>query len=94
MHQQVRTLAVRVVRDHDAVALAAVDLLEDLERLGAARENPFMTTCGVIATFRAAAEAANLLHTDSGLRENWMTLAEKLTQTLPQNDHTYLPYPG
>ena len=66
----------------------------DLERLGAARENPFMTTCGVIATFRAAAEAANLLHTDSGLRENWITLAEKLTQTLPQNDHTYLPYPG
>ena len=35
MHQQVRTLAVRVVRDHDAVALAAVDLLDDLERLGA-----------------------------------------------------------
>ena len=66
----------------------------DLERLGAARENPFMTTCGVIATFRAAAEAANLLHTDSGLRENWITLAEKLTQTMPQNDHTYLPYPG
>ena len=32
----------------------------DLERLGAACENPFMTTCGAIALFRAAAEAAEL----------------------------------
>jgi hypothetical protein len=30
----------------------------DLERLGAGRENAFMTTCGVIATFTAAADAA------------------------------------
>lgn len=65
----------------------------DLERLGAARENPFMTTCGVIATFRAAAEAASLLHTDPELRNTWLMLAEKLTESLPQDDRSYLPYP-
>lgn len=66
----------------------------DLERLGAARENPFMTTCGVIATFRAAAEAAELLGADPDLRESWGTLAGKLTETLPQDGRSYLPYPG
>ncbi len=66
----------------------------DLERLGAARENAFMTTCGVIATFRVAAEAAELLDLDSEQRLRWRSLAEKLMETLPQDDQAYLPYPG
>ena len=66
----------------------------DLERLGAARENAFMTTCGVIATFRIAATAAQLLNVDSELQEKWKRLAEKLTETLPQNERVYLVYPG
>lgn len=66
----------------------------DLERLGAARENAFMTSCGVIATFRIAAEAARLLGVDPELQEKWSFLAGKLTESLPQNDRAYLPYPG
>lgn len=66
----------------------------DLERLGAARENAFMTTCGVIATFRAAADAAERMQLDPELRTIWRSLAGKLTETLPQNDRAYLPYPG
>ncbi|MBQ7652200.1 MAG: hypothetical protein IJS15_14660 [Victivallales bacterium] len=66
----------------------------DLERLGAARENPFMTTCGAIATFRAAAEAAELLGKDEVLQAQWRLMDEKLTETLPQNEVAYIPYPG
>ena len=66
----------------------------DLERLGAARENPFMTTCGAIATFRATAEAADLLGKDEVLQAQWRLMDEKLTETLPQDEFAYIPYPG
>ncbi len=66
----------------------------DLERLGAARENAFMTTCGAIATLRAAAEGAEILGVDEDLRKEWNMYAEKLTETLPQDERSYLPYPG
>ena len=66
----------------------------DLERLGAAQENAYMTTCGAIALFRAAVEAAEILDVDSGLRTDWTRLAAALTESLPQDEHSYLPYPG
>lgn len=68
----------------------------DLERLGAARENPFMTTCGAIATFKAVAEASQILGVDEDMRGVWSGLAEGLLQTLPVSDDgtAYIPYPG
>ncbi len=65
----------------------------DLERLGPARENAFMTTCGVIATFDAAVAAAEKLHVDSSQVKEWSFLAEKLRQSLPVEDGRYVPYP-
>lgn len=66
----------------------------DLERLGAACENPFMTTCGAIALFRAAAEAAGLRNENPDLRSEWLRLANALRDTLPQDERSYLPKPG
>ena len=68
----------------------------DLERLGAARENPFMTTCGAIATFRAAAQAAAILGCDDDLARVWADTAEQLRRWLPKNPEgtAYIPYPG
>ena len=66
----------------------------DLERLGPARENAFMTTCGVIATFEAAAEAAALLKTDLEKESAWRALAAKLRESLPREEGRYVPYPG
>ncbi len=66
----------------------------DLERLGAGRENAFMTTCGVIATFEAAAEAAERLATDGDEARQWRFLAAKLRESLPVEGEKYVPYPG
>lgn len=66
----------------------------DLERLGPARENAYMTTCGCISLFKAAAEAAGILGEDEELKEMWTTLAGELGGHLPQNENSYLPYPG
>jgi len=66
----------------------------DLERLGAARENAFMSTCGVIATFEAAAQAAQLLDIDKDKAIKWLFLAQKLRESLPVEDGRYVPFPG
>ncbi len=66
----------------------------DLERLGAGRENAFMTTCGVIATFEAAEEAAALLGKDAAKAERWKEAARRLKESLPVEDGRYVPYPG
>lgn len=66
----------------------------DLERLGPGRENAYMTTCGVIATFKYAAMAAEKLDVDKEEIKNWKFLAEKLLETLPVKDERYIPYPG
>lgn len=66
----------------------------DLERLGPARENAFMTTCGVIATFTAAADAAAVLGKDGKRAAEWRALAEQLRENLPEEDGHYVPYPG
>ncbi len=66
----------------------------DLERLGPARENAYMTTCGVIATFRVAAEAAEALDVDADRAATWRFLADRLLETLPSEDGRYVPFPG
>jgi len=65
----------------------------DLERLGPARHNAYMTTCGIIATFDAAANAADILGIDSEKSEQWRFLAGKLRESLPVEDGRYVPYP-
>ena len=66
----------------------------DLERLGPGRENAFMTTCGVIATLEATADAADRLGIDGAATEKRRFLARKLRETLPAADGRYIPYPG
>jgi hypothetical protein len=66
----------------------------DLERLGAARENAYMTSCGAINTLMNAAEAADLLAEDKELAGEWRRLAEGLRRHLPHDGEKYIPYPG
>ena len=66
----------------------------DLERLGPARQNPFMTTCGAIYTLEAAAQAAALLQADDEEAATWKHAAVKLRESLPHDGDRYVPYPG
>ena len=66
----------------------------DLERLGPARQNPFMTSCGAIYTLEAAAQAAALLHTDDAEAAPWKHAAAKLRESLPHDSERYIPYAG
>jgi hypothetical protein len=66
----------------------------DLERLGPAKINPFMTSCGAIYTLEAAAQAAALLKTDDAEAAAWKHAAAKLRESLPHNDDRYVPYAG
>ena len=66
----------------------------DLERLGPGRDHAFMTTCGVIATLRAAARAADLVGKDSDLAADFRACADRLVASLPVKDGRYVPYPG
>ncbi|MBI4977273.1 MAG: hypothetical protein HZC28_07320 [Spirochaetes bacterium] len=66
----------------------------DLERLGAGRENAFMTSCGVIATFEAAAKAARILDRDQTKADRWDRTAAGLRESLPGDAGRYIPYPG
>lgn len=66
----------------------------DLERLGPARRNPFMTSCGAIFTLEAANKAAGVLGVDAELAAKWKTMAGKLTESLPHDDKEYVPYAG
>jgi len=66
----------------------------DLERLGAARENAFMTSCGVIATLEAAAKAAGILDSDAEKAKAWREKARRLKESLPRKNGRYVPYPG
>ncbi len=65
----------------------------DLERLGPAKQRPFMTTCGAIYTLEAAARAADLLDENQDEAPAWKQAAAKLRQSLPHDGHRYLPYP-
>ena len=66
----------------------------DLERMGPGRERAFMTTCGVITTLRAAADAADLLGKDADLAADFRACAERLVASLPARDGRYVAYPG
>jgi len=66
----------------------------DLERLGPAKQNPFMTSCGVIFTLDAASRAASVLNKDDNLSIEWKDTAEKLKKSLPNNGKQYIPYAG
>ena len=68
----------------------------DLERLGPARDRAFMTTCGVIYTLQAAAQAVAALdlakHRDEA--RIWLQTAERLVASLPARDGRYIACPG
>lgn len=66
----------------------------DLERLGPARQNPFMTSCGAIYTLEAAAQAAALLKADDVEAAAWKHAAAKLRESLPHDGDRYVPYAG
>ena len=62
----------------------------DLERLGPARNHPFMTTVGAIYTLRAAADASELLKTNRADVADFRTCADKLEKWLPKKDGLFL----
>jgi len=66
----------------------------DLERLGPAKSNPFMTSCGAIYTLESAAKAADVLGADAGERVAWSRAAAKLRESLPAEQGRYVPYTG
>ena len=66
----------------------------DLERLGPAKLNPFLTSCSAIFTLEAASKAAKALNLDDEQASHWTFLAGKLRDSLPNNGDRYIPYPG
>ncbi len=64
----------------------------DLERLGTARNHPFMTTCGAIYSMRIAAEAAELLGRDLAEAAAFRQTADDLFTYLPKRDGRYVAY--
>ncbi len=66
----------------------------DLERLGSSVQNPYMTTCGVIATLRAYSEASRILGVNLELADECDRLAADLKAGLPNDGKRYVPYPG
>mgnify|MGYP001247376228 CR=1 FL=1 len=66
----------------------------DLERLGPAKFNPFMTSCGAIYTLEAGARAAQLLQADEAEAADWKRAAAKLRESLPAEGDRYVPYAG
>ena len=66
----------------------------DLERLGTARENAFLTTCSVICALEIAAEVSELLNEDPQMRSQWKETTRKLRESLPNDGKKYLPFHG
>ncbi|MDO5552853.1 MAG: hypothetical protein Q4G68_03750 [Planctomycetia bacterium] len=64
----------------------------DLERLGPARDRPFMTTCGAIYAMRAAADAAELVGESSDETKEMRLVADKLEKFLPNDGNAYIGY--
>lgn len=85
---------VRFLRTHcvyeDGEGASFVGKCTDLERLGPARERPFMTTCGAVYAFRAAAEASEILKTNLVEAAEFRQAAGRLLIGLPQEDGRYL----
>ena len=68
-----------------------VGICTDLERLGAAKERPCMTTCGIIHTFRVCADAADRLGVDAEEAADWRDKAARLEKSLPVKDGRFVP---
>ena len=66
----------------------------DLERMGSAKENPYMTSCGVIYTLEKTAEASDILGVDQDITKDFRTIAKSLRKTLPHDNQKYVPYPN
>ena len=66
----------------------------DLERMGEAKLNPFMTSCGIIYTLEKTAAAADILGRDADLAKLFRQTAAKLRQSLPNDGEKYVPYEG
>ena len=62
----------------------------DLERLGPARDRPFMTTVGAVYAMRAAAEASDLLGTNAVAAADFRACADGLVRSLPVRDGRYI----
>jgi hypothetical protein len=68
-----------------------VGVCTDLERLGAAKVRPCMTTCGIIHTFRICAAAAERLGVDAKEAADWLDKAARLEKSLPVKDGRFVP---
>lgn len=66
----------------------------DLERLGAAVENPFMTSCGAIKLLECCAEASEILEIDKDYRNECRFIASELRKSLPVENDMYVPHTG
>jgi hypothetical protein len=73
---------------------AVIGKCTDLERLGPAKSNPFMTSCGAIYTLESAAKAAAVLGADADEAAAWTLTAKKLRESLPVAKDRYVPYAG
>ena len=65
----------------------------DFERFGPGRENAYLTTCGIMATLKIAAECYDLFQYRRDRAEEYRKAAESLRKTLPQNDKLYFAVP-
>ncbi len=87
----------RFYLDHMIYATAAnkaiVGKCTDLERLGAAHENAYMTTCGVIMNLEIFAEVAKLLDVEEAMAAECIKQAVALRNGLPTDGEKFVPYP-
>ena len=77
-----------VYRDGDRLYIGKCT---DLERLGAAAENPFMTSCGAIKLLECCADASEILNIDEDYRLECRYVASKLRESLPVENDMYVP---
>lgn len=66
----------------------------DIERLGPAVLNAFMSSCGAIYNFEIAARAAAILGVDADYAAKLSEAAGRLRESLPRNSEMYLPFDG
>ena len=80
-----------VYRDGERIYLGKCT---DLERLGAAVENPFMTSCGAIKLLECCADASEILNIDEEYRKECRYIAAGLRESLPVENGMYVPVFG
>ena len=66
----------------------------DLERLGPGRENAYLTTCGVMAALKVAAECFAAENYRTERAAEYLETAKALRESLPQNEEFYLALPA